>query len=69
MIQSLLRLREGVSVDDEAQGHRELVSAVPSCHKLDSVTTACQTDLSGEVSRHPSLRDVLMTGQLLSHLS
>jgi len=34
----------------EGHLHGDLVSAVPASHRHDSVTTACQTDLSGEVS-------------------
>jgi len=50
-VQSLLRLHEEMVA--EGCIHNELVNtALPVCQRHDSVTTASQTDLSGEVSLH-----------------
>ena len=47
-VQSLLEMHEEMVT--EGHLHGDLVRAASASHRHDSVTTACQTELSGEVS-------------------
>jgi len=47
-VQNVLPLREEMFA--EGRLGSEVVGALPSAHGHESVTTACQTDVSGEVS-------------------
>ena len=49
-VQSLSRLREEIVAEGQLHSESVCVPVRPAPHRQDSVTTACQTDLSGEVS-------------------